>query len=140
MGLDHVAFVITKESNAVTLLKGDPPPINVVSLVKDKYPDPNDAGVKTIWTWRKHADLQAWMTRLFHHRGGDGDFNVAQDVRVEELDLDDLERDMKDGLDKGEGFLWGESLPSDEKSTREFIKVARKHLEKGDMVYYSSWY
>ena len=140
MGLDQVAFLVPKDSNAVIVHDGSPPPINVVELVKDKYPDPNEAGITTLWRWRKHADLQAWMTRLFHHRGGKGNFNVAQDVRVEAIDLDDLERDMESGLDKGEGFFWGESLPSDTKSTKKFIKVAREHLEKGDMVYYSSWY
>ena len=85
MGLDQVAFLVPKDSNAVIVHDGSPPPINVVELVKDKYPDPNEAGITTLWRWRKHADLQAWMTRLFHHRGGDGDFNVAQDVRVEEI-------------------------------------------------------
>ena len=39
-----------------------------------------------------------------------------------------------------EGFFFGEQSPEDDESILEFIDRARKVLNRGDCVYYDSWW
>lgn len=91
--------------------------------------------------WRKHANLQGWMERLYRDKGGQAEsFNCVPVVLTLE-DLDRLERDTRAGeLPHTTGFFFGESQPEDYDSTLDFITKARKAIAAGHTVYYSSWW
>lgn len=100
-----------------------------------------DAGdYQELHYWRKHANLQRWMTDLYLSKGGkDPDFNTSM-LLLTSSDLDKLEADMKNGLATATGFFWGESTPEKDEATREFIAAARAAIAEGRSVVYSAWY
>ena len=93
--------------------------------------------------WRKHPNLHGWMQNLYRSKGGtDTQFNCAA-IRLEIEDLDKLELAVRhDDLPHTVGFFFGSSDSSDKKVERdlEFIKEARRILEEGDAIYYTSWW
>ncbi len=93
--------------------------------------------------WRKHNRLQGWMEALYHSKGGDQQFNCV-DVSITIEDLDALEADIEQrNLPQTSGFFFGgdsyeyydEGYAEDD---RKFLKAARKALEAGKQVIYSS--
>lgn len=112
MGLDQNAFAVTKNGEKVEL----------------SY-------------WRKHPNLQGWMEQLYISKGGTEEFNCV-DVELTSEDLDNFEKDMLSGsLPETTGFFYGSN--SDEHYKNEdidFIVKARAELEKGNKVFYSSWW
>jgi hypothetical protein len=93
--------------------------------------------------WRKHADLNEWMTQLALEKGVVKeaiDFNCVE----LELTMDDilkLEEIVKgDDLPHGEGFFWGQSFPEDKKTDLEFIEKAKEALAKKQEVIYTCWW
>ena len=99
--------------------------------------------VHEIAYWRKHADLNEWMTRLAVKKGvvkEERDFNCTDLVLTPE-DIDALERDLQeDALPHGEGFFWGASTPEDRVDDENFIIEARKAFADGKQVIYSCWW
>lgn len=104
--------------------------------------------------WRKHADLQGWMEKLWNEKGrpilnengltesapeGE-DFNCIA-LYLQPADLDRLEKDVKrKKLPKTTGFFFGESTSDDRETDLKFIREAREHLKNGYSVFYFSWY
>jgi hypothetical protein len=90
--------------------------------------------------WRKHANLQGWMERLWTTRtGGSGsDFNCKELVLTGD-DLNQLESEYKT-LARSTGFFWGESHPEDDQLTKSFIAEAKKYMNDGYEVYYYCWW
>ena len=91
-----------------------------------------------IATWRKHANLEGWMSKLFEERGGTGDFNCVE-LRLFEKDLAALEQ-VYNGLETAQGFFWGESRPEDDTRTLTFINEAKELLTDGYEIIYTSWW
>lgn len=90
--------------------------------------------------WRKHADLHRWMERLAIERGFKGSFNCVW-LRLTPQDLDRLQTDMNEGLEKNVGgFFFGQSEPEDDEYTRRFIKGARYAFRQGVTIFYDSWW
>lgn len=91
--------------------------------------------------WRKHPNLQGWMENLYIQKGGKENFNCVP-VRITEKDLDDLQEAINNsGLPETQGFFFGND--SDEyykEQDNKFIQDARKALDKGMTVEYSSWW
>jgi hypothetical protein len=91
--------------------------------------------------WRKHPNLQGWMEALYREKGGDDEFNCV-DVELTHEDLDKLARDINAAtLPDTTGFFFGQ--PSDEyyeENDRKFISEARKALDDGYKVVYTSWW
>jgi hypothetical protein len=92
--------------------------------------------------WRKHADLNAWMTELYQRKGGTDEFNCITMPLV----LDDL-LELQNHIEthngyakRGEGFFWGETRPEDIEADKEFIRLALNALDEGYEVFYSCWY
>ena len=110
--------------------------------------DLNGDDVELVFTWRKHANLQGWMDRLYEEKGGQfkdemfgASINTTDSV---ELDLDDIEA-LVAAMDEGElphtdGFFFGKSTYQDEVETREFCGLARKILNSVKRVVYSAWW
>ena len=114
--------------------------------------------------WRKHNRLQGWMENLWEEKGRPnartendpmGDFNCVE-LELTREDIDCLEETVHDfALPETQGFFFGddsyfykddngETLPENDYYHKEqdlqFIEDAKKALDKGEKVYYSSWY
>ena len=109
MGLDQYAFAVKDDSEKIEIMY-----------------------------WRKHADLEGYMSDLWESRGGIGEFN-CKDLRLFEDDLLTLKRRHKN-FNRAQGFFWGESSPEKVKQTEEFINAALKYVKDGYKIVYTSWW
>jgi len=91
--------------------------------------------------WRKHPHLHGFMEYLYHKKGGTDEFNCV-DVELDSADIDALETSVQgDELPETGGFFFGDDSSCHYKeSDLEFCKNARKALEDGQTVVYSSWW
>ena len=122
MGLDQWAWKIAKEDAMGPL------------SVKE------NCNREELYYWRKVPNLQGWMENLYIEKGGSNEFN-CEVVQLDLEDLDKLEEDVIYGrLPYTEGFFFGDESPEDDRKILEFIDMARKVLNRGDCVYYDSWW
>ena len=130
MGLDQYAYTTDKEGNR-----------------------------KDFFYWRKHPAIQYWMESLWESKGRPnfnptemggsfGDFNCAP-VPLDKDDLLQLKKAVEENKLNYEacGFFFGESAsPTSEHFSEEkeddlaFITKALGYVEKGQPVYYTSWW
>ena len=91
--------------------------------------------------WRKHPNLHGWMHNLYGMKGGtSSDFN-GDCVVLDEIDLDLLEDDIKNGnLPDTSGFFFGNSIGDENDDDLEFVRKAREEIKEGKTVYYTSWW
>lgn len=101
--------------------------------------------------WRKHPNLQGWMSDLWEEKGkpgcgddeGDivGDFNCIP-VQLTREDIEDLEDAIQNNiLPKTVGFFFGnDSDDHYREQDLEFVAKAKNALDKGLTVYYDSWW
>ncbi len=90
--------------------------------------------------WRKHPNLHGWMEQLYFHKGGELEFNVTP-VQLTEEDIDRLEADIVwDKLPETEGFFFGASTGEEKADDLAFINKARRALNDGLYLAYSSWW
>ena len=85
--------------------------------------------------WRKHADLNGWMQKLYHKKGGTATDYVY--VRLDSDDIDLLEREVN-ALPTATGFFWGNSCYEHELHTLDFIDSARRTMAQGNDIYYTA--
>jgi len=130
MGLDQYAYKVDKRA---------------VDKPVDFDPSVSDADEifvsEEISYWRKHADLQGWMHKLYNEKGGkDGDFNCSN-LELTSEDIDKLEADVNsNSLPPTQGCFFGESIDEDKEDDLKFISKAREAFANGEAVYYSSWW
>jgi len=88
--------------------------------------------------WRKHPNLQGFMESKWC---GEGEFNCV-DVELDLEDIDELEEAVNsaDLPDTGGFFFGGDSSEYYKEQDLEFCENARKALEDGYTVVYSSWW
>jgi hypothetical protein len=93
--------------------------------------------------WRKSPNLHGWMHKLYQDNGGKSEeFNLDNVVLTLE-DLDQLESDVRGGrLPNTTGFFFGQSSndQSEIDDNLDFITKAREEINKGKVVYYTSWW
>jgi hypothetical protein len=141
MGLDQYAHTISKRGQA---LRADMLrlPTNEERKAFAEETRISDE-VQEFCYWRKHADLNEWMTQLAVTRGvvkNAVEFNCTDLVLTLE-DIDALEKTLKeDALPHGEGFFWGQSTDADRENDQRFIAHARKAFAEGQQVIYSCWW
>lgn len=134
MGLDMYAFAekeLTKIEQTEELIKNG-------EINKDEI---------ELMYWRKHNALHGWMEQLYRQKGGKDEFNCVR-VYLDTDDLLQLENDIKNkGLKSVEGFFFGnnydynsEELEGIRKDDKTFIEEARKHINMGYTIYYTSWW
>ena len=91
--------------------------------------------------WRKHPNLEGFMSNLYYEKGGEDEFNCV-DLELDEEDLDKLEETLDSNeLPETSGFFFGNN--SDDhyaEADREFIVQARSALKQGYTVVYTSWW
>ncbi|MEK9698736.1 MAG: hypothetical protein VW270_23380 [Candidatus Poseidoniales archaeon] len=124
MGLDQFAKKVKREYNSETLTE---------TIVKTE-----------IAYWRKHNALEGYMSDLYRTKTGDeGVFN-CKTLTLDSDDLDDLELIiLRGGLPETDGFFFGDCSKHDEECKQldlEFIAEARKSLDEGYEVEYTSWW
>jgi hypothetical protein len=88
--------------------------------------------------WRKHPNLQGFMEEKWC---GEGEFNCV-DIELDLKDIDELEEAVKgsDLPDTGGFFFGGDSSEHYKEQDLQFCADARKALEDGYTVVYSSWW
>jgi hypothetical protein len=128
MGLDQYAYSISK---------GD------MDLLQTQEFLDGELGIESqeeLMYWRKHADLNGYMEKMYHQQGHMHDFN-GQPLELDKDDLLELKAIIEgDGLETASGFFWGYSTPEDDIPTLEFIDKALQAIKDGKVVYYCcSW-
>lgn len=126
MGLDQWAFSVHPEA------------------IKDRFPFDRNYAYNEFYDWRKNRFVHNWMEELYKSLGGENEFNM-QLLQLMPEDIDRLEEDTKNGKIKeydAPGFFFGnqefENYEYD--AIMRFCQAARKELDKGNAVYYESWY
>ena len=141
MGLDQYANVITKRGQELRKEMLTLP----TSKERREFAEANRLSdeVSEIQYWRKHANLNEWMTQLAVRKGvvkEAHDFNCV-DLVLTPQDIEDLDESIRtESLPHGAGFFWGASHPEDRISDENFIALARAAFERGDQVIYSCWW
>tara|TARA_A100001388_G_C28754200_1_gene494014 strand:+ start:943 stop:1275 length:333 start_codon:yes stop_codon:yes gene_type:complete len=92
-----------------------------------------------IMQWRKHADLEGWMSDLYYEKGGEADVFNCVELSLTKDDLLRL-KDVYQHLEQASGFFWGTSVKSDEVQTGDFIESAIQAIDDGYEVIYTSWW
>ena len=110
----------------------------------------DDSSVDEIQYWRKHPNLEQWMSELYFSKGGKGmggmngpdTFNCCRlELTIE--DLNQLEEDVLAGnLPQGGGFFWGSDSDEHYKvETLDAIRAAKWSIEtEGKRIFYTSWW
>lgn len=131
MGLDMYAYKVTSPD--------EPSPIHLIT--EADYKPFEGSQVEEFFYWRKHPNLHGWMEKLYYKKGGRAeDFNCVNLVLTAD-DIEQLEKDIQaDKLPETAGFFFGESTPEDKANDLEFVELAKKELESGNVVYYTSWW
>lgn len=121
MGLDMYAYTLTQLPSAVV--------------------DFDAIGAQELHYWRKHPNLHGWMERLYREKGGTApEFNCVN-VQLTVDDLDRLETAIRnDALPPTTGFFFGSSDGCAVADDLAFIAGARRALEAGLSIFYSSWW
>ena len=102
---------------------------------------------RDVFYWRKHNRLQGWMEQLYRARGGEKEFNCI-DVELTLQDIELLEITIKNKmLPETGGFFFGNDSYSDydgeygyKDDDIKFISLAREELNKGNKIFYNSWW
>lgn len=96
--------------------------------------------VKPLHYWRKHPNLHGWMEQLYRDKGGAQEFNCVC-LLLTPADLDQLEQDIQAKvLPHTVGFFFGQSDGSEDADDLEFIRLAREAQQRGESVFYTSWW
>ena len=101
-------------------------------------PEPAD----DIKYWRKNNALHGWMIRLYESQGGTESFNCIP-LQLTAKNLKQLRKDIKaNELTPTEGFFFGEQsyTQNQKKEDLAFVKLALMCIEKGNDIYYNSWW
>ena len=101
-----------------------------------EYPDQRELAY-----WRKHPNLEGWMSNLYSEKGGTDEFN-CQEVELTLEDLDELEKAIssKDLPETGGFFFGDDSYEYYKENDLEFIRDARNAIKDGYTVIYTSWW
>jgi len=139
MGLDQYAYLAAREGQYREFWEKAQ-----YNSSSDTYTHP--AGVtepEEFATWRKHPNLQGWMSRLYYARGGQGVFNCVE-LELTWDDLDRLGHDIESGAMAQlgtTGVFFGD--PSDKyyrSRDLAFVQRAKAEVFIGRRVFYtSSW-
>ena len=92
-----------------------------------------------IMQWRKHADLEGWMSELYYEKGGQAESFNCVELSLDKDDLLRLKQEYQN-LQQTTGFFWGVSGKYEETQTGQFIEAALQAIDDGYEVIYSSWW
>jgi hypothetical protein len=100
---------------------------------------PPDEPVNELFYWRKHADLQGWMERLWRKKQNP-DPDASMNCKEVELTLDDIAQLelVYNQLPRTTGFFFGRSHDHDDRATANFITLAKASLQDGNKLFYTA--
>jgi len=107
-----------------------------------------DDDSREIAYWRKHNRLQGWMENKYIDNGGKEQFNcVAVELTIDDIEQLDVVINNRMLPETG-GFFFGSDSYSDYEDEQygyknddlDFINKAREELNKGNKLFYSSWW
>ena len=104
--------------------------------------NPETETAENIQYWRKNNALHGWMERLYRTNGGTEMFNCVP-LQLTAENLKQLRKDIKaNELTPTEGFFFGEQsyTQNQKKEDLAFVKLALMCIEKGNDIYYNSWW
>ena len=106
----------------------------------DQYAFTRKKGEKDtqIMQWRKHADLEGWMSDLYYEKGGEADVFNCVELSLDKEDLLRL-KDVYTNLQTATGSFWGASTSYDMNQTTVFIESALQAIDDGYEIVYTSW-
>jgi len=120
----------------------------VAQMVFDFVEPEFEDGEYRFYYWRGHNRLHGWMERHYRGQGGDEEFNCVP-VELTSEDVKTLLHDIRNkDFPRSAGFFFGEDSYEDYvdpengrlQEDLEFVNEAKKRLDKGWKVYYSSWW
>jgi len=92
-----------------------------------------------VMQWRKHADLEGWMSNLYYKKGGTKESFNCVELPLEKEDLLRLLHEYQ-SLQTSTGSFWGVSNSQDLIQTKAFIESALQAIDDGYDIIYSSWW
>ena len=106
----------------------------------DTYVQPERVSIAV---WRKHANLNGWMSQLAVEKevvDTVDQFNCV-DLVITLSDLKELKDEITGTgeLPHASGFFWGESTPEDYENDLKFISMAEAEIKRGRIILYSCW-
>lgn len=131
MGLDMFVYVLPKE---------------VESSIDSDVDFRVNVDVSELFYWRKHNSLHGWMESLYRAKGGVADSFNCVHVMLNMNDLCELEKAVNScTLPQTSGFFFGEdsTIAYEEYYQGKdltFIDSAKRALQDGHKIYYSSWW
>lgn len=135
MGLDQYAYAVTPEVAHLAL------------ITERELDDAEQAqlaeGSVHITEWRKHADLNHYMTELYHSKGGEGVFNcIPMPITKDDLLSLRMHLQMHGNAyeHRGQGFFWGETRHEDILTDHYFIDRALALIDEGYEIIYTCWW
>lgn len=138
MGLDQMAYRIKRG-----IINEEVPCNKKTNDLARRSPDLRRSGIggfEEIGSWRKHYELDDWMTDLYWKKGGkgnDGMFNCCW-MKLNLEDLDELESLVFMGEISYSD--WPSEIDTQKEYDLNFIKKAKKIIEDGFDVFYSNWW
>lgn len=131
MGLDMYAYRVTNPE--------DPSPIHLIT--EADYVPFEGHQAEEIFYWRKHPNLHGWMEHLYYKKGGRADSFNCVNVVLTEHDINELEKAITSGnLPHTAGFFFGVSSDEDVINDLKFVELAKKSIQEGNIIYYTSWW
>ena len=128
MGLDQYVFMQPEKKEDKSATWWEAPEESIIA----------DEECIQVMYWRKHADLQGWMEKLYRSKGGEEEFNCV-DVDLTEEDILRLQEENYN-LNPTTGFFFGESHWEDVEKTAEFLSKALELLRADKKLFYTSWW
>ena len=104
---------------------------------------------KEIAYWRKHSDLNGYMSNMYYDRGGQEDSFNCIPLLLSKEDIEKIIIDHKAHLDKNNifkveearGFFWGQSDISNwEQSLEDFERILKETDWDNSTIYYHCWW
>lgn len=132
MGLDMYAYSCPKKYRK-----------NSLEVFREEM-EKDNVSFDNFFYWRKNRHLHNWMEQLYIEKGGEEEFNcVIVELTLE--DLDQLEKDLMSFKVQNmgsPGFFFGNQDydPAQLAEDLDFVEEARNKINKGDCVFYDSWW
>jgi hypothetical protein len=132
MGLDQYLYAANEHITADTL-----------------YAEGNEDARDEIGYWRKHADLQGHVERLWRQLWKEkgcpesDDFNcIPLELSTEQLEhiLECSKKQSFGDADKTSGFFFGETTPEKHEATVKIVEHALELKREGKRIFYDSWW
>jgi len=97
--------------------------------------------VEELFYWRKHPNMHGLMESIYRDKGGEAESFNCVPVQLTEEDLVNIAfHVIDDALPETDGFFFGQSTEEDRKDDLRFLGEAKKAIQEGYTIWYTSWW